>query len=904
MKLERKITVTLMVPMLIVLLTMAIVTLSVLVPNALDWRNRVKKHIVDEELKNLGTRTANVKELTALNFGRITNDITVMKEYADELVDGELPDASYYPNFFGVKSVDPTLPPGTSISASNANYSVWFNKQNPTGNQQTEEHLNITSIMDNVWRAVTRSSSKYAGIYIGMETGLFRHLPYFNQEHYATLSYICLQGNQPTIGYDPRCRGWYISAKNDLTKVHFTEPYNDASTGDVLISASFAIMNGSTFIGSTGLDISMGDLESFILAEEVLENGYTYLVDTSGRIVVYPDLKRDRIYTLSELEFESGDDASDFGAVFAKMKTQRTGQEQFTKDGEDWWVTFSKVDGTDYIVGMVVPNKDITKSVDDIQNKVNVAIIIASVLIFVFLVLMVAASIFTNRKITNKIVNPIRDLDHVTSCVTQGDLDVELGEIDAQSPELRLIYNNFSNLLKAVKYANKNYQSGDSADMKSAYEDYKQVETMLGELHHDKPLGAVYNNLGLVLEKLPKIQNHLEQAEKYFDLAIKNAEKYIEKGATDEAKCVFKIRLAGRYMNLGLHYAKLYYANNGDPNRAEKIYKKSIRLHKEADDKLGEIKTMGNLGNLYLHMQRDQDAWRLFDEAYTTACARYDIQRGGRMTEKNATVLQYAAMNMGTFYKMIGDFNTAIQFFNYSLGLRPTIDINLKNMCLFNLMEIHGRCGNLDLANQIKEDLKLADDKGIFFVIDVSGSMFGIPNQLCQNSINMILREHMDGSDCASLLKFDKHYKWVFINQNVSKNLDNLIHQVNTQTMTGHGTSFYAAVLEACQQVVNGSSSNKSQWIVALTDGVDFSSESEYGVNDYQVRKYVKKYNLNVIVITVGDLHDQTISTIESIVGASPNGLQIRARDTDSIRGAFSKAIKVINEGQVALETL
>lgn len=75
-------------------------------------------------------------------------------------------------------------------------------------------------------------------------------------------------------------------------------------------------------------------------------------------------------------------------------------------------------------------------------------------------------------------------------------------------------------------------------------------------------------------------------------------------------------------------------------------------------------------------------------------------------------------------------------------------------------------------------------------------------------------------------------------------------------------------------------------------------------MNDRSVKRYVKKYNLNVIVITVGELQRHTIDAIESIVKESPNGLRIRARNTDGIREAFGQAIEVINKGQVNLETL
>ncbi|UTW69576.1 cache domain-containing protein [Anaerobacillus sp. HL2] len=102
-------------------------------------------------------------------------------------------------------------------------------------------------------------------------------------------------------GFDPTVRPWYIAAEKAPTKVIWTEPYIDEATNEYVITAAKAIEHRTTneMIGVVGIDISLVDMEALISEVNVSHNGYSFLLDQSGR-ADYPTMRGE---DLSELPF-------------------------------------------------------------------------------------------------------------------------------------------------------------------------------------------------------------------------------------------------------------------------------------------------------------------------------------------------------------------------------------------------------------------------------------------------------------------------------------------------------------------------------------------------------------------------------------------------------------------------
>ena len=108
--------------------------------------------------------------------------------------------------------------------------------------------------------------------YVGDETGLFTMWP---------------QSQMPE-GYDPRQRPWYQGAVKANGSV-LTEPYIDASTNDLIISAATPVRHDGKLLGVAGSDFSLKSLVDMVNSVDLGGAGFAFLVSKKGEILVHQD---------------------------------------------------------------------------------------------------------------------------------------------------------------------------------------------------------------------------------------------------------------------------------------------------------------------------------------------------------------------------------------------------------------------------------------------------------------------------------------------------------------------------------------------------------------------------------------------------------------------------------------
>ncbi len=77
-------------------------------------------------------------------------------------------------------------------------------------------------------------------------------------------------------------RSWYIGAKKRMGAVHVTEPYIDASTGEMCYSISKLLPDGSTVVG---LDFNLSEIQNYIEEMNSSATGSSLIVNDNGTIV-------------------------------------------------------------------------------------------------------------------------------------------------------------------------------------------------------------------------------------------------------------------------------------------------------------------------------------------------------------------------------------------------------------------------------------------------------------------------------------------------------------------------------------------------------------------------------------------------------------------------------------------
>lgn len=88
--------------------------------------------------------------------------------------------------------------------------------------------------------------------------------------------------------FDPRTRPWY---KNAVAAggTTLTEPYLDASTGQLMVTIAAPIHHGNQPLGVVGGDLTLDTLTKIVSSLDLGGIGYAFLVSADGKILAHPD---------------------------------------------------------------------------------------------------------------------------------------------------------------------------------------------------------------------------------------------------------------------------------------------------------------------------------------------------------------------------------------------------------------------------------------------------------------------------------------------------------------------------------------------------------------------------------------------------------------------------------------
>ncbi|NUU98408.1 cache domain-containing protein, partial [Marinitoga sp. 1138] len=180
-----------------------------------------------------------------------------------------------------------------------------------------------------------------------------------NNYHYAAV-YIGLKDKTMLMkpdaelpdDYDPTSRPWYKAAMKTPGKVAISDPYADASSGDILITVSKTVTDPQTneIIGVIAIDLSIKELvDTFFGNDKVFKEEYSYLVNSEGITLMHSDPKK---WGVSVKDME-----------FFKKATDKKGVVEYTYNGETVYAFYSKIADTDWMIYTAIPKKAITDAV-------------------------------------------------------------------------------------------------------------------------------------------------------------------------------------------------------------------------------------------------------------------------------------------------------------------------------------------------------------------------------------------------------------------------------------------------------------------------------------------------------------------------------------------------------------
>jgi hypothetical protein len=400
------------------MLTVSVSTVYSKIP---DWSDVINDAMYEESFQVIRTRCNNRAALALNFFERVQSDLLALRNYAEQVISGEVDMDNPYTSYYGIESVQASTPPGYSNGVS-YEYSGVFSADL----HLDDENIVNSTILDNGFRAFYQDGGLLDFFFVGYEsTGMFRYFPYGRKESYATFSDICVTTNEQYVGYDPRCRGWYQDTLNSDDAVLFSTPYVPAEGGSVVITASSTLFDSSAGVTAAvlGVDVSLAFLDGAITSTSIGDKGYAYLLDPTDVIVSYPDLDRSQEFTIWEYDFpESERDA--FQTLLQDLKDESVANEgeatpmqEFIKDSKTWYITLAVLPEVDYTLALVVPKADLESAVKRMEDSLLTTVDVGTTLACLVIVAAMLGGYKITQAVTKDLVVPIQQYVNIACLI-------------------------------------------------------------------------------------------------------------------------------------------------------------------------------------------------------------------------------------------------------------------------------------------------------------------------------------------------------------------------------------------------------------------------------------------------------------------------------------------------------
>ncbi len=206
-------------------------------------------------------------------------------------------------------------------------------------------------------------------------------------------------------GWEITERVWYVSIQNKMSIL--TEPYVDASTGTMILSAVAPVYdNNGNVLGVAGMDISMEHIMKIMPQYKIGKKGYVMLLSADGLVIYHPDEQYVQKYI------------SDIDVSKNVVSAVESGSNEFLKYdafGATKYGYVSVAGDTGYIVVSNMPSGEYFSQM----------YLVVAMLIVLFVAGMVAI-ILAMRKTAARITKPILVLNETAQKLAEGDLDVDI----------------------------------------------------------------------------------------------------------------------------------------------------------------------------------------------------------------------------------------------------------------------------------------------------------------------------------------------------------------------------------------------------------------------------------------------------------------------------------------------
>ncbi|WP_320200672.1 methyl-accepting chemotaxis protein (plasmid) [Agrobacterium sp. rho-13.3] len=205
-------------------------------------------------------------------------------------------------------------------------------------------------------------------------------------------------------GYDPRKRPWYLAAVQANNAV-LTEPYKNVTTGKLNITVAVPISRDGSITGVMASDFAPDTMVEMIKSINVGPNGYAFLVNKDGKILIHPD-EAMVTKTITDL-FPEGTPAIDQKITEVKLN----GVDKITS-----FVPMAGLPSVQWYLGFVIDSDAAYASISSFRIAAIVATVLAVAGMIAFLAFL----------LNSLIVRPVTQMTYAMDQLAAGNLDAQI----------------------------------------------------------------------------------------------------------------------------------------------------------------------------------------------------------------------------------------------------------------------------------------------------------------------------------------------------------------------------------------------------------------------------------------------------------------------------------------------
>lgn len=300
-------------------------------------------------------------------------------------------------------------------------------------------------------------------------------------------------------GWDVSARPWYNVTKTGT--VFLTPPYEDVSTGQMIITAAAPITDGKTneIIGVAGIDITIKQINNIMSKYTLGETGKFLLSDSDGTIIYFDD------------EAIQGKLISEIGLSDNIVNNITNNNNVFTKytlNNETNYGYVSNVGSLNWNVTSMLPQKEYNSTLTKLGTFVAVLFLIG-IIIIVCIVRIIAASV----------IKPLKALTNTAQEIADGNLDVDVNI--SSNDEIGLLGNAIMNtVIRLKEYIRYITEISDVLSMMAdgnltfeLKEEYSGEFSLLktGLIQTQQKLTGILENINNIAEQVEEGANQISQ---------------------------------------------------------------------------------------------------------------------------------------------------------------------------------------------------------------------------------------------------------------------------------------------------------------------------------------------------------------------------------------------------------